>query len=254
MSWYCHNAARMLKVKIKASLWSEWRELPHRVPLRQRLCGSWLLWTQQCCTRIKYVLSLLPSPLSVFTQMTLCTFLQVRMVNHVLVWPVRLCPMLVVLESLPGMLAAPNVVCRYTIDHENFAVKNFHQRPFLNTRNTSCNVRQPIPILFVKVWRKNWDYAKNLQAKYFTGENIPIYCNYCFALLIAKINLIYWEYYFMFSITCSVQDRANHVDLLGCRWICDSLNGQGDHAEEYSCSWIAVSIICWHNKAVKISH
>ena len=130
MSWYCHNAAWMLKVKVKASLWSEWRELPHRVPLRQRLCGSWLLWTLQCCTRIEYVLSLLPSPLSVFTQVTLCTLLQVRMVNHVLVWPVRLCPMPVVLESLPGMPAAPNVVCRYTVDRESFAAKNFSSTTF----------------------------------------------------------------------------------------------------------------------------
>ena len=30
-----------------------------------------------------------------------------------------------------------------------------------------------------KVWRQNLDYAKNLQAKYFTSENIPIYGIYC---------------------------------------------------------------------------
>ena len=39
----------------------------------------------------------------------------------------------------------------------------------LNTRNILCNIRQPIPIYFV---RQNLDYAKNLQAKYFNGENI----------------------------------------------------------------------------------
>ena len=27
----------------------------------------------------------------------------------------------------------------------------------------------------LKVWWRNLDYEKNLQAKYFTGENIPIY-------------------------------------------------------------------------------
>ena len=40
-----------------------------------------------------------------------------------------------------------------------------------------CNVRRPIdlPILVAKVWRRNLDYTKNLQVKYFTGENILIY-------------------------------------------------------------------------------
>ena len=42
-------------------------------------------------------------------------------------------------------------------------------------RNILCNVRQPIPILVTKVLRRNLDYAKNLQVKYFTGKNIPIY-------------------------------------------------------------------------------
>ena len=37
-----------------------------------------------------------------------------------------------------------------------------------------CNIRRPIPILVTKVSRRNLDYVKNLQAKYFTGENIPI--------------------------------------------------------------------------------
>ena len=30
-------------------------------------------------------------------------------------------------------------------------------------------------IAYVKVRWRNLDYAKNLQVKYFTGENIPIY-------------------------------------------------------------------------------
>ena len=29
--------------------------------------------------------------------------------------------------------------------------------------------------LVAKVWWQNLDYVKNLQAKYFTSENIPIY-------------------------------------------------------------------------------
>ena len=37
-----------------------------------------------------------------------------------------------------------------------------------------CNVRRPILILVAKVWR-HLNYVKYLQAKYFTGENIPIY-------------------------------------------------------------------------------
>ena len=45
----------------------------------------------------------------------------------------------------------------------------------LNMQNILCNVRQPIPILVAKVRRRNLDYTKNLQVKYFTGENIPIY-------------------------------------------------------------------------------
>ena len=38
-----------------------------------------------------------------------------------------------------------------------------------------CIACRPIPILVAKVWRINLDYVKNFQAKYFTGENIPIY-------------------------------------------------------------------------------
>ena len=67
-----------------------------------------------------------------------------------------------------------------TVDHEIFTVKYFvdlFQRK-LNMQNILCDVRQPIPILITKVWRQNLDYAKNLQAKYFTSENIPIYGSY----------------------------------------------------------------------------
>ena len=67
------------------------------------------------------------------------------------------------------------------VDHKIFVVEVFSSITFsnenLNTRNILCNVRQPILILVAKVWRRNLDYAKNLQAKYFTGENIPIYGN-----------------------------------------------------------------------------
>ena len=45
-------------------------------------------------------------------------------------------------------------------------------------RNILCDVCRPIQILFAKVWQRNLDYVKILQAKYFTSENIPIYGNY----------------------------------------------------------------------------
>ena len=67
----------------------------------------------------------------------------------------------------------------HTIDCEIFVVKIFFVdnlfRRKLNTQNILCNVCRPIPVLVAEVWRRNLDYAKNLQAKYFTGENIPIY-------------------------------------------------------------------------------
>ena len=44
-------------------------------------------------------------------------------------------------------------------------------------RNILCNVRLRIPILVAKVWQRKLDNVKNLQVKYFTGENIPIYGN-----------------------------------------------------------------------------
>ena len=50
-------------------------------------------------------------------------------------------------------------------------------------------------ILVAKVWRQKLDYAKNLQAKYFTGENIPIYgiiikqCNFYKNIIMATKSL-----------------------------------------------------------------
>ena len=50
--------------------------------------------------------------------------------------------------------------------------RNFHRQNFfvndlflrkLNTPNILHNVHRPIPILVAKVWRRNLDYAKNLQ-------------------------------------------------------------------------------------------
>ena len=35
-----------------------------------------------------------------------------------------------------------------------------------------------VKILIPKVWQRKLGYAKNLQAKYFTGKNIPIYGSY----------------------------------------------------------------------------
>ena len=60
----------------------------------------------------------------------------------------------------------------YTIDRENFRRK-------LNMQNILRNIRRPIPTLVAKVRLRNLDYMKNLQVKYFTGKNIPIYGNTC---------------------------------------------------------------------------
>ena len=62
----------------------------------------------------------------------------------------------------------------YTVDREIFVVKNFLSTTF-SDKIFCSNVRRPIPILVTKVWRRNLDYTKNLQANYFTSENIPIY-------------------------------------------------------------------------------
>ena len=47
-------------------------------------------------------------------------------------------------------------------------------------QNIWRNVQQPTPSLVAKVLQRNLDYVKNLQAKYFTGENIPIYGIYMY--------------------------------------------------------------------------
>ena len=67
-----------------------------------------------------------------------------------------------------------------TVDCEIFVVIIVDDlfRRKLNTQNILRNIHRPIPILIAKVWRLELDYMKNLQAKYFIGENIPIYGNY----------------------------------------------------------------------------
>ena len=93
----------------------------------------------------------------------------------------------------------------HTVDHEIFAAKiSFVNDLFqwkLNTRNILCNVRQPIPILVTKVWQQNLDYAKNLQAKYFTGENIPINLRY------VHVNTLSVALYILYSLKFSL-DRS----------------------------------------------
>ena len=61
----------------------------------------------------------------------------------------------------------------YTVDREFFVDDLFRWK--LNTRTILHNVHRPIPILVAEVWWRNLYYVKNLQAKYFTGENIVIY-------------------------------------------------------------------------------
>ena len=69
----------------------------------------------------------------------------------------------------------------YTVDYEIAVVKNFSSTTFsdeIEHAKYLCNVRRPIPILVANVWWRNLDYVKNLQAKYFISENIPIYSIY----------------------------------------------------------------------------
>ena len=57
-------------------------------------------------------------------------------------------------------------------------LKNVRRQPFLTKIKHAkhlCNIRRPMPILVTQVWQRNLDYAKNLQAKYFTSKNIMIY-------------------------------------------------------------------------------
>ena len=58
------------------------------------------------------------------------------------------------------------------------SLKIFRRRPFptkIKYAKYLCNICLPIPILVAKVWQRNLGYAKYLQTKYFTSENIPIY-------------------------------------------------------------------------------
>ena len=75
---------------------------------------------------------------------------------------------------------ATKIICivNNTIDRKILPLKLFRRQSFptkIKHAKYLCNVHQPIPILVAKVWRRNLAYAKNLQAKYFIGENIPIY-------------------------------------------------------------------------------
>ena len=66
-----------------------------------------------------------------------------------------------------------------TVDCKIFVVKNFssttfsdeikHTKYFVSCTLTYTNFGHQ------RVWWRNLDYTKNLQVKYFTGENIPIY-------------------------------------------------------------------------------
>ena len=64
------------------------------------------------------------------------------------------------------------------VGREIFVVKIFCRRPFLTKiehTNVLYNICQPIPISVAEVQRQKLDYTKNVQAKYFTSENILIY-------------------------------------------------------------------------------
>ena len=64
-----------------------------------------------------------------------------------------------------------------------FSDENYMQNIILH------NVRWPIPILVAKVWRRNLDCMKNLQAEYFSGENIPIYSIWTYSMCIYMAEL-----------------------------------------------------------------
>ena len=51
------------------------------------------------------------------------------------------------------------------------------------------NIFRPIPIFVARLWRRKLDYAKILQAKYFTGENIPIYGMWVDLYQVIKVTL-----------------------------------------------------------------
>ena len=67
-----------------------------------------------------------------------------------------------------------------TVNRKIFAIKFFFCRqPFptkIKHAKYLCNIHQPIYLFWsLKSDDENLDYVKNLQAKDFTGENIPIY-------------------------------------------------------------------------------
>ena len=99
----------------------------------------------------------------------------------------------------------------HTIDRENFVVKIFFGDDLfqqkLNAQNILHNVHWPIPILVAKVWQRNLDYTKNLQAKYFTGKNIPVYC----IRLLTNCVKNCWYYFCRESIMAT---RSYHIHLL----------------------------------------
>ena len=87
-------------------------------------------------------------------------------------------PLLVSIQLHVIEAAILSVELCITVDREIFIVKDFHQQTLptkIKHAKYLCNVHRPIPILVAKVWQRNLDYAKNLQAKNFTGENISIY-------------------------------------------------------------------------------
>ena len=72
----------------------------------------------------------------------------------------------------------------------------------LNLQNILRNVRQPMLILVSKVWQRNLDYAKNLQAnilltKIFQSMIIPsdMYCHF------VCLHVITWMLKLQFFIT-----------------------------------------------------
>ena len=89
-------------------------------------------------------------------------------------------------------------------------LRKFHRQKFFvddlfpqksNMLNILHNIRRPIPILVAKVWQRNLDYAKILQAKYFSGENTPIYSTeghhkqryYTETSPQSRTSIVYWE-------------------------------------------------------------
>ena len=73
--------------------------------------------------------------------------------------------------------------------------------------------------MVAQVWRQNLDYTKNLQAKYFTGENIPIYDTYLFILSIDQHmhgamlpDLMYTYYLVLTPDPCIMQEVEQYEE------------------------------------------